>query len=743
VAPRSTLLAAALALAFVALHLPYTARSLEDVDSINFALGLRDFDVAEHQPHPPGYPVFMLIANAVQAVIPSETTALSVLGIISGALSAFALVPLAGALDGRTGVPWTVWGSALLMLTAPLMWLTAARPLSDVPGLAAALLIQWLILRTSSQEVGRTFRSAWQPTLLAAALVAGIGAGIRSQVVWLTAPLLMLTVARQPELRNARTALTIAAAYGVGVLLWAVPLLVAAGGPAAYLNALAAQGGEDFAGVRMLWTTPTVRQLAVAIEHTFLSPWGWWPLAGIVLVAAAIGSVRLVMARPQAVAALAVTFGPYLVFTMLFQETVTTRYALPLVVPIAFLAVQGLALLPARFAVAAVAGLAAVALAIGHSSLVAYASQEAPAFRMLADMRMSFPEESPVLATHRRLALDLRRPLRWLEPEGPAFAAHLPAPPRYEWLELVKYWNSGRRGLVWFAADPLRSDLALVHHDGPRASYRWPLRFHALIGGVRPGEIDWYHISDPAWYLGEGWALTPETAGLAALAERGPGAGGSLGWIRRTAGPATLMIGGRLLPGGAGAARLRVSLDGRVADEAEITPGFFLRFIQLPAGALDGEGSYAAMAIASENDRVALEQFDAQPAAHLVYGFGEGWHEREYDPSTGESWRWTSDRAAIRIHGAGKPLAIRIRGESEAGRDVTLTIRSGDRVLLTETVGATFVVNATVPAAALEPEPVISIETDGAFVPAEVRWRSQDRRRLGLKIYECRLTPAS
>jgi len=38
---------------------------------------------------------------------------------------------------------------------------------------------------------------------------------------------------------------------------------------------------------------------------------------------------------------------------------------------------------------------------------------------------------------------------------------------------------------------------------------------------------------------------------------------------------------------------------------------------------------------------------------------------------------------------------------------------------------------------------VIAIETDGAFVPAETRWRSPDRRRLGLKILECRITPAS
>ena len=64
--------------------LPQNA-SLEDLDSINFALGLRDFDVAKHQPHPPGYPLFILAAKAVNLAVPSEAHALAVLAILAGA----------------------------------------------------------------------------------------------------------------------------------------------------------------------------------------------------------------------------------------------------------------------------------------------------------------------------------------------------------------------------------------------------------------------------------------------------------------------------------------------------------------------------------------------------------------------------------------------------------------------------------------------------------------------------------
>ena len=55
---------AALALLFLAAHLRFLPPTLEDIDSINFALGVADFDVARHQPHPPGYPVFIALGKA-------------------------------------------------------------------------------------------------------------------------------------------------------------------------------------------------------------------------------------------------------------------------------------------------------------------------------------------------------------------------------------------------------------------------------------------------------------------------------------------------------------------------------------------------------------------------------------------------------------------------------------------------------------------------------------------------------
>ena len=58
-------------------------------------------------------------------------------------------------------------------------------------------------------------------------------------------------------------------------------------------------------------------------------------------------------------------------------------------------------------------------------------------------------------------------------------------------------------------------------------------------GGVRPNEMDWHIFESPGWYLGEGWSLTPETAGVAQEDRRGPGIAPIEAWIPSSAQRAT------------------------------------------------------------------------------------------------------------------------------------------------------------------------------------------------------------
>src|ERR671910_2629465 len=104
-----SILCSLVAAAYLAAHLPFLAPSLEDIDSINFALGLRTFDVAAPQPHPPGAPVFMAMGRVshavVRAVAPSldqvrgEALALAIWSALGGAVALVAAWLLFRGLD--------------------------------------------------------------------------------------------------------------------------------------------------------------------------------------------------------------------------------------------------------------------------------------------------------------------------------------------------------------------------------------------------------------------------------------------------------------------------------------------------------------------------------------------------------------------------------------------------------------------------------------------------------------------
>jgi hypothetical protein len=258
--------------------------------------------------------------------------------------------------------------------------------------------------------------------------------------------------------------------------------------------------------------------------------------------------------------------------------------------------------------------------------------------------------------------------------------------------------------------------------------------------------MDWYRLRAPSWYLGEGWSLTPETAGVAQEDGRGPGRGGIQGWIRRRRDASTLAIGGRHLVESGPDAHVRVVIDGRTIDERSVPPGFFLRFLDLPSGAFDGDGEYAPLTITADSPSVAIEQFDAQPANRVVFGFGNGWQEAEYNPSVGLQWRWMSERGVLHVHAAGQPLMLTLTGESPLvyfSKPSHLVVRVGDRVIGEQVLGGAFAIEMRIPADLVaQNESEVVIETDQMYVPAERSRRTGDRRHLGLRVFECSVRAA-
>jgi hypothetical protein len=734
---------------FLVAHLPWVAPSLEDIDSINFALGLREFNPAAHQPHPPGYPVYIAVGRvmfaAVRALRPelpqvtAEAVALSLLSVIAGAIAVvlagltFRALAAQTTLDGE-GARRTARWATIIVAVSPLFWLTAARPMSDMPGLAAAFGAQALML------TGR---------LGAGAFVAGVALGIRTQTFWLTAPLLAwLLLERRAAGRREPIRIILCAA--AGALIWAVPLVVATGGLEAYLAALGTQAGEDFAFVDMLWANPTPRRLAFGLVHTLVMPWAFVPVAVIVLVLATLGAIVMAWRDHRALVTLVIAFAPYAAFHLMFQETITVRYALPLVAPVAFAAARGFAT-TGRLTNLLAAPVAAVLFLTAMPGLVAYGNDEHPAFRAIADAQRRADDAKPGIVTSH---FELRRPMTAMEPSSLPIAW---APRHREWLELANYWRAGGRAPAWFLANPKRTDLALIDARSRTnvVRYRWAVERRPELSGTRPAAVDWYRIDPPGWFLMTGWSLTAETGGVAQATRAGPARGGVEAYVRCKPGSMHMMIGGRHLGEMSDpAVRISVSQEETGVRSWPLTPGqrTFLEFVEMPDGlrCRDGYTRLLVSAVplaeaatpAPEPVPVAIRQFDIQPTTEVIFGFGPGWHEDEYAVETGLRWRWASDRSLLRVRGPAEALRVRVRGESPLkyfDAAPTVTLSAAGRVFGRIEPTADFEFDVTVPGDAVHAaDGELVLETTQSFVPA-AEGGSSDMRRLGLRIFDVRV----
>lgn len=760
VTTRLRLLVAVLSLLFLGLHLRALPQTLEDIDSINFALGVEHFDIARHQPHPPGYPVFIGLAKistrAVGAVAPSwsrdhrAAAGLALWGVVAGAAAAFVIAEFWMAAGLAPGV--AVMASILAVLS-PLFWFTAARPLTDTLGIVAALAVQtWFIRglrawREGSAELPRDW--IW------AAVFAGVIVGVRSQSVWLVWPLFAWALGELIARRRWADAAALAGAAAVGVLAWAVPVLWRSGGVTGYLTAIRSQGAEDLANIELLATKPTWTLLQAALKRTFLVPWESLTLGRVVVLLALAGAVRLALRGPRVLIVICFAFWPYLVFHLMFQETVTIRYALPMVVPVAGLAVVGLAWLGLRAAAVGTTLIAVSSLVLAQPRLQAYSAAGSPVFRAFQAMQAARPPADlpPLVAMHHQVWWGVQRAIEWYRPVwdvGPQ-----PFPGDHEWLDVVQHFRHGSARPVWFLAHLPRTDLAAFD---PRTTteagrYVLPESLRTLIGGGRLDSLGWWRLERPGWMLGQGWALTPELAGRAAADREGPEVNGAAAFIRRFPGPATVMIGGRYLGDEAGpAAVVTATLEGRVVDQWRVSaaPRWFVHWIPLPDGVPDGDDLYARLVVTAAGEggaspRVGLEQFDAAPDDQFLYALADGWNELEDNPVAALQWRWTTARSAIVVRNTHDDLVLEIAGESPLKSFPTpprVTVKAGDQPLATFSPQEDFSERIALPAAALQQAGGrVTIETNETFRPSDKG--SVDHRELGLRLYSIRITRPS
>ncbi|MHB1162308.1 MAG: hypothetical protein ACYC3V_18545 [Chloroflexota bacterium] len=215
--------------ATAASRIPFTSQMLYAWDPANFALALQYYNVAFHQPHPPGYPLYVGIAKLVDLWVQNPNASLVYVGIAASAGAVAALFLLAS----RMYDPWVGLASAAILGASVGFWGygEVAYPYTALAFFGT--LVAWLCYLM------------WQghrSLAILSGLLLGIAAGVRQDTLFFLGPIWLLSVWRTGFLRLLLSSLVLC----LVVASWLIPAVVLSGGWQAYQEASSAQSSYVF-----------------------------------------------------------------------------------------------------------------------------------------------------------------------------------------------------------------------------------------------------------------------------------------------------------------------------------------------------------------------------------------------------------------------------------------------------------------------------------------------------------------
>ena len=277
-------LAVALGLAIVTLlsRWPYRARMLYNWDAVQFALALHEFDIAKHQPHPPGYLLYVALGRLLNASLGDPTLAYVALAMLFSAGTTFVLYWLARRLFDRA----TALIAASLLAVSPLFWFYGSVGLTYAGEAFAASVVAWFAYGALTGHVSSLY---W------GALALGLTGGMRQSVLLLLLPLWLGSALL--GIRSRRRVTIAGAILLATVLAWLLPMLWLTGGPAAYVGASTQLYGSMLLPTSVLGGSLeiTLAQARYLLESTLV---GLGPL-GLVALALPAYARRMGWSRPE------------------------------------------------------------------------------------------------------------------------------------------------------------------------------------------------------------------------------------------------------------------------------------------------------------------------------------------------------------------------------------------------------------------------------------------------------------
>jgi 4-amino-4-deoxy-L-arabinose transferase-like glycosyltransferase len=221
---RNILFITSLFLTGVLTRLPFRSQYLYHWDSVNFALGMENFNVYLHQPHPPGYFLYVMLGRLVNLLIGDANTSLVWISIVATGLAAMIIFFLGQSLwNWQSGMV-----AALLLLSSPLFWFHGEVALSYMTEAVFVTVIALLCFRHLTGEDDRVWLSA---------LVLGLAGGFRQNTMVFLLPLWAIAAWRYRWQRVGLALVVLALICAA----WLVPMMALTGGAGRYWQAVGAE----------------------------------------------------------------------------------------------------------------------------------------------------------------------------------------------------------------------------------------------------------------------------------------------------------------------------------------------------------------------------------------------------------------------------------------------------------------------------------------------------------------------
>jgi hypothetical protein len=702
-------------LVLLALRLPFLPATLEDIDSVNFDLGVHDYDPVHHQPHPPGYPVYIFLARLIHPWGGSHAEGLALLSAIFGAL---AIVPLYGLM--RRLMPWREASLAcVLTLFNPIVWFNSVRPMSDVTAFFFIASAQWAMLTAFNESSSATTRRRWW---LAGAVLAAISIGCRVQAVWLVGPLLLYGTWRWQSLQMAgATALSFVCA----VALWAEPTIVLSGGAEPYFDAFTSMVRSS-APAESLALAPSLRRTAAAVIDVLVSPWRM--AFGIAVVGmAGVGVIVLARTDRRLLGLLSVLFVPYAAYHFALQSTPTLRYAIPIVPLTASLASAALVrFAPRRIPFPALpVAVVTVSGVLVLPALASYHATPSPPFQALAAIEEIDARRGSVAVSGYRVFERYLAQVRRHEVLMPTEGARQ---------TLMEHWRRHAEQPVLFLREPMRRMLLLFGDDRPQrlGRWRWPAPVRPFMNGERPGRVELVRLEAPRWFAESGLLVAAEAGPPGVVANEQPRL-----QVRSPREPSVLVVSGRL--DDVDVADIALKFPDENRSTWRVGKQFVLRTMLEPA--VDRR-DYVRLSL-EPSAKTTFTDVWVQPGRAPFIRPSHGFYLAERDEDA-ELFRWIAPRAVAVAYLPAPRGRLTITGWIPVAyyrMPLLLTLEWNGRPAGIFTVNAPrFRIERDVVGLPDQPWSELAVTASQSFVPHD-RQHNGDRRTLAVKIYGLAFEP--